>query len=113
MRDVFARAKTAGDACLLSTQEQRDILAVLTPLTSTVNDKFVFSPHVNCEELAALLREQHGGEWAACRDAVTAVETKIRSGGGRLGNADIATLRLVADALAAQCSDLSARTGGY
>lgn len=113
MRDVFARAKAAGGTCPLSAQEQKDILAVLTPLAGAVNDRYVFSPHVNCEELAALLRERYDGEWAVCRDAVTAAESRIRSGGEPLGEADIATLRFVADALAAQCSYLSARTGGY
>ena len=113
MREVFARTKAAGGACPLSAQEQKDILAVLTPLASAINGKFVFSPHVNCEELTALLRERHGDEWTACRGAVTAVESRIRSGGGPLGSADISTLRDVADALAVHCSCLSSRVGQY
>lgn len=113
MRDILAKAMGAGGAYTLSAQERKNVLAVLTPLAGAVNDKIVYSPGVNGAALAALLREQHGAEWAGCKDAVTAAEVRIRSGSGPLADADISTLRAVADALAVQCSDLSARTGGY
>ena len=112
MRDVLAKAKASGGAYHLSAREQKDLLAVLTPLASAVNGRFTFSHRVNAAALAALLREQHGADWARCRDAVTTAEAGIRAGGGPLGRADISALQIVADALAVQCSGLSARTGG-
>lgn len=112
MRDVLAKAKASGGAYHLSAQERKDLLAVLTPLAGAVNGRFTFSHRVNAAALAALLREQHGGDWAGYRDAVTTAEARIRAGGGPLGRADILALQIVADALAVQCSVLSARAGG-
>ena len=112
MYDVLARAKAEGGTCPLLAQERKDLLAVLTPLASAVNGKFIFSHRVNAASLAEIVREQHGSDWPECRDAVTAAEARIRPGKGPLTGADISALQIVADALALQCSDLSARTGG-
>lgn len=112
MRDVLARAKAAGGAYTPSTQEQKDLLAVLTPLAGAVNGKLIFSHLVNGAELALFLKEQHLDDWTECRDAVTVTEVKIRSGSGQLGGAEISTLRRVAEALNMQCASLLARTGG-
>ena len=112
MYDILARAKAKDGTCPLSTQERKDLLAVLTPLASAVDGKFIFSHRVNAAALAEVLREQHDGDWPECRDAVRAAEARIRPGGGPLTSADISALQIVADALAVQCSDLSARTGG-
>ena len=113
MRDVLAKAKAAGGAYTPSAQEQKDVLAVLTPLANAVNDRFIFSHRVNAAELAALLREQHHDDWAECRDAVTEAEARISSNSGPLDSADMSALRLVVDALDDQCTNLWARTGGY
>ena len=113
MRDVLAKAKATGGVYLLSAQERKDLLAVLTPLVSAINGRFTFSHRVNSAALAALLKEQRGGDWARYRDAVMAAEAGIRAGGAPLGRADISALQIVADALAVQCSVLLARTGGY
>ena len=113
IRDVLAKAKAGGGAYMPSAQEQKDVLAVLTPLANAVNDRFIFSHRVNAAELAALLREQHRDGWAECRDAVTEAEARISSNNGPLDSGDVLALRLVADALDEQCANLWARTGGY
>lgn len=113
MRDILAKAKARGDACPVSAQERKDILAILTPLAGAVNGKLIFSHRVNAAELAAFLKDQHHDDWAGCRNSVTEAEARIRSSNGSLSVADIAALRDIVDALDKQCIHLSARIGGY
>ena len=113
MHGVLDRAKLAGGAYTLSAQEQGKLLAALTPIANAINGRFLVSVCVNGAEVVAYLREEHPNDWPRCSEAVVAVESKIRSGDGQLGGADISALQDVARALLTQCSRLSARICMY
>lgn len=68
---------------------------------------------MDASAIAKFLRRRHPDDWDECRDAVTAVEAKVRSGTGPLERADIRAIRHVFEALGDQCAYLRERTGGY
>ena len=112
--DIIRAAGNTGGPYRLSVQERADLLTILTPAANAINNRFLYSFHVDASAIAKILRRRHHDDWDECRDAVTAVEAKVRSGAGPLERADIRAIRHVFEALGDQCSYLEAmRTGGY
>ncbi len=110
--DIIEAAEKSGGAYRLSPQERSDLLDILTPAANAVNDRYIYSYHVDASAIEDRLREQHRDDWEGCRKAVTAAEAKVRSGAELLEHADIPAIRHVFDALRTQCSLLSIRIGG-
>ena len=110
--DIIEAAENAGGPYRLSAQERADLLTILTPAANAINDRFLYSLHVDASAIAKILRRRHHDDWDECRDAVTAVEAKVRSGAGPLERADIRAIRHVFEALGDQCAYLREMTGG-
>lgn len=110
--DIIAAAERSSGGYRLSAQERGDLLSILTPAANAVNNRYIYSPHVDSAAIGEFLRKQHRDDWDECRKAVTAAELKIRSSAEPLEGADMPAIRYVLDALDAQRSYLSARIGG-
>lgn len=111
--DIIEAAENSRGGYRLSPQERSDLLSILTPAANAVNGRYIYSPHVDSSAIAELLLKQHRDDWDECRRAVTDAESKIRAGAESLDPTDIPAIRYVFDALDAQRSYLSARTGGW
>ena len=111
--DIIVAAERAGGAYHLSPQERSDLLGILTPLASALNNNYyVFAPYVDASQIKARLRERHQEDWEECQKAVAAAEAKVRSGTEPLERADIPAIRSVFEALDAERGHLMLRIGG-